>query len=139
MALFDTFNAGTLQAPVFGSGVNNPAATAPSLMAPSAMPVAGVPSAAPGGPANPMALISMLGMLAGAIGGPNTPGGRVGQGVQTAANGSMMAQAMLDREKGQRDFLSKLLAEHGKVKLSTDSILGLTPEQTGGVASGMGV
>jgi len=139
MGLFDTFNAGTLQAPMFGAGVNNPPAVEPSLMAPSAMPTAGVAGAASAAPGNPMAMISLMGMLAGALGGPNTPGGRVGQGVQTAANGSMMAQAMLDREKGQRDFLSKLLAEHGKVKLSTDSVLGLTPQETGGVASGMGV
>ena len=86
---------------------------------------------------NPMLLASVLGMAGSAIGGPNSWQGRLGSGVQQAANGSMMAGALLEREKGQRDFLKKILEAHGKVGLETASALGMqSPEQSGLSLSG---
>lgn len=84
-----------------------------------------------------MQLASFLGMMASAMGGPNSGAGRVGAGVQQAANGSMMAAALLKREEAQRAFLQKLMAENNKIGADTSAaLMGSTPEQVGGGISG---
>lgn len=84
---------------------------------------------------NPMSIASILGMMASAV-KPNSGGGRVGAGVQQMANSQLMSQALLEREKGQRDFLSKLLDKYGKVNESTDKALQFTPGQIGPISGG---
>lgn len=87
------------------------------------------------GKINPMSVASILGMMASAV-QPNSGGGRVGAGVQQMANSQLMSQALLEREKGQRDFLSKLLEKYGKSSEATDKALSFTPGQIGPISGG---
>ena len=60
---------------------------------------------------NPMNLISLAGMVAGAL-APNTAGARVGQVAAQGAQTQLMADAQLKRDNDYRKFLTEALKFH---------------------------